>query len=72
MPADASCAGEPVQTLTPLLPLALGGSRLPLRSPPPSLGQHTLDLLAELGFSTDDIQRLIDDGVVRAAAPAQP
>ncbi|MFM8696281.1 MAG: CaiB/BaiF CoA transferase family protein, partial [Betaproteobacteria bacterium] len=40
VPADASGAGKPVSTRSPLLPLTLDGQRLPLRHNPPSIGQH--------------------------------
>ena len=65
LPADTSGAGEPVTTHTALLPLTLGGERLPLRAPPPSLGEHTNALLRDLGYSDAAIAALLADGVVR-------
>jgi crotonobetainyl-CoA:carnitine CoA-transferase CaiB-like acyl-CoA transferase len=67
IPADASGAGRAVHTQTPLLPVALGGTRLPLRANPPALGEHTDALLAQLGYSAADIAALHAAGVVGAA-----
>ena len=64
LPADASGAGEPVETRLPLLPLALDGQRLPLRHAPPSVGEHGPALLRELGYGEDEIARLHADGIV--------
>ena len=69
IPADASSAGQPVHTHTPLLPLRMNGERLPLRSAPPSIGQDTEALLQELGYSPAQIQSLVQDGVVNAVTP---
>jgi crotonobetainyl-CoA:carnitine CoA-transferase CaiB-like acyl-CoA transferase len=68
VPADASVAGRVIATRTALLPLAIDGERLPLRTPPPALGEHTLALLASVGYAGSDIEALLADGVVRAAA----
>jgi crotonobetainyl-CoA:carnitine CoA-transferase CaiB-like acyl-CoA transferase len=64
LPADGSSAGRTVQTHTALLPLALDGQRLPVRQPPPALGEHSRALLAELGYDEDAVQALLADGVV--------
>jgi crotonobetainyl-CoA:carnitine CoA-transferase CaiB-like acyl-CoA transferase len=64
LPADASGAGRPIDTRTALLPLTLDGERLPLRTPPPSLGEHTEALLGELGYGAADIATLRDAGVI--------
>ena len=64
LPADASGAGEPVETRLPLLPLALDGQRLPLRHAPPSIGEHGPALLRELGYGEDEIGRLRAEGVI--------
>ena len=71
LPADASSAGQPVHTHTPLLPLRMNGERLPLRHAPPSIGQDTEALLQEHGYSPAQIQSLLQDGVVQLIKPLQ-
>jgi crotonobetainyl-CoA:carnitine CoA-transferase CaiB-like acyl-CoA transferase len=58
VPADASGSATAVHTRTALLPLSLGGERLPLRKGPPSLGEDTETLLLSLGYNRDEIQSL--------------
>jgi crotonobetainyl-CoA:carnitine CoA-transferase CaiB-like acyl-CoA transferase len=72
LPADASGAGREIATRTPLLPLTLSGRRLPLRAAPPSLGEHSLELLRELGYDDAAIAALCADGVVGTPAAAAP
>jgi len=64
LPADASSAGREIHTRAPLLPLTLAGERLPLRTPPPALGEHTQALLLELGYNVAQIGALQADGVI--------
>ncbi|HUP46883.1 MAG TPA: CoA transferase [Thermoanaerobaculia bacterium] len=45
-------------------PLMLAGRRLPVRLPPPSLGQHTAAVLRELGLGRRDIDALRRDQVI--------
>ncbi len=71
LPSDASGAGQEVHTCTPLLPLRMDGERLPLRSAPPSIGQDTDALLRELGYDSAQIQRMVQDGVVKVITPLQ-
>lgn len=42
----------------------LDGDSETLRSLPPRLGEHTQEILAELGYSTNDIERLRDEGAI--------
>jgi crotonobetainyl-CoA:carnitine CoA-transferase CaiB-like acyl-CoA transferase len=71
LPPDASGAGQAVATRTALLPLTLGGERLPLRAAPPSLGQDTQELLTGLGYTPEDLRQLAEAGVVKCR-PTQP
>ena len=54
---DGERAGQAAQTV--LLPLALDGERLGVRRSPPKLGEHTADVLRELGRSDAVIEELI-------------
>ncbi len=66
LPADASGAGNEVKTLTALLPITLAGERLGVRADPPSLGQHTIEILQQAGYSDVEIERLASDHVIRS------
>jgi len=68
IPADGSAAGKPLETRTALLPIALDGERLPVRDNPPSVGMHTDELLAELGYDTQEIQALKSANIVGGTA----
>ena len=35
----------------------------------PGIGEHTVEVLGELGFDGEVIQQLLDDGVARQLAP---
>ncbi|MCS7007538.1 MAG: CoA transferase, partial [Thermoleophilia bacterium] len=52
----------------PALPLSFDGERALHRSPPPAIGEHTADILVELGYSKREIGALAADGVVRLGA----
>jgi crotonobetainyl-CoA:carnitine CoA-transferase CaiB-like acyl-CoA transferase len=60
---------EIVQELggTPILglPMSADSQRVLHRSPPPRLGEHTAEILAEAGYSEEEISRLAADGAVR-------
>jgi crotonobetainyl-CoA:carnitine CoA-transferase CaiB-like acyl-CoA transferase len=53
------------ETRVPLLPLTLGGERPGVRSDPPKLGEHTAELLAEAGYSTQEIAALQSADAIR-------
>lgn len=48
-------------------PLRAGGDRPALRRGPPRLGQHSEAILSELGFSPEEVGRLLEQRVVVAA-----
>ncbi len=64
IPADASGAARVVETRTALLPLAIDGQRLGVRLGPPSLGEHSRDLLRTLGYSDAHVTDLYAQGIV--------
>jgi crotonobetainyl-CoA:carnitine CoA-transferase CaiB-like acyl-CoA transferase len=53
----------------PSLPFELDGRRLPLRRQPPGLGEHSREVLREIGLSADELAALERRGIVRAASP---
>ena len=53
----------------PGLPMEFSGERLPLRHPPPLLGEHGAEILAELGYSHDEIEALRERGALVTAKP---
>ena len=54
------------RTSLPALPVQMDGKRLGLRRDVPQQGEHTRDVLQELGFTDADIDALIDTRVVAA------
>jgi len=52
----------------PALPLEMGGERLPKRSDPPAIGEHTRAILESLGYPPGEIARLVAERVVAVAA----
>ena len=59
------------QTKLPRLPLAINGQRLELRMEAPRLGEHTRQLLASLGYSHDEIEKLNAAGIIVAPDGAE-
>jgi crotonobetainyl-CoA:carnitine CoA-transferase CaiB-like acyl-CoA transferase len=51
-------------TKMPKLPLSLGDHLWTLRQDPPLVGQHTLEVLAHLGYDSDEIRSLHERGIV--------
>ena len=56
------------QTYVPLMPITLSGERPGVRSNPPRLGQHTDALLAEVGYTSAEIEALKKAHVAAADA----
>lgn len=46
------------------LPVRLDGSRPRGHGPPPAAGQHTAEVLRELGYSDEEVRRLVESGAV--------
>jgi crotonobetainyl-CoA:carnitine CoA-transferase CaiB-like acyl-CoA transferase len=53
-------------TKLPKLPMFIEGDELGLRMEAPRIGEHTRDLLSELGYSDTDIERFITDTIIAA------
>jgi len=53
----------------PAVPLSFDGERAAHRLPPPSVGEHTAEVLAEVGYSDEEIAGLAADGVIRTRLP---
>jgi crotonobetainyl-CoA:carnitine CoA-transferase CaiB-like acyl-CoA transferase len=64
IPSDASMAARDVDTHIALLPMTVDGQRPPLRLPPPSVGQDTADVLGSLGYTPEQQQSLLQQGVI--------
>jgi crotonobetainyl-CoA:carnitine CoA-transferase CaiB-like acyl-CoA transferase len=53
---------------TVAVPMRFAGADVKPRGPAPTIGEHSRTLLAEAGFSADEIDRLFADGIVSATA----
>lgn len=51
---------------TPALPVSIDGERLANRRDPPAIGEHSREVLAEIGYSKGEIASLIERGTVAA------
>ncbi len=61
---DGERAGESVNTI--LFPFKMNGAHLGVRRNPPKLGEHTNELLAEVGYSTAQVDAFIAKQVIRS------
>jgi len=48
----------------PRIPLEMGDHDFGLRRNPPQIGEDTTDLLKDLGYTEDQIAKLVEEGVV--------
>jgi crotonobetainyl-CoA:carnitine CoA-transferase CaiB-like acyl-CoA transferase len=49
----------------PGIPVEIGGQHMPLRMQPPAAGEHSAEILREIGITDPEIARLKKQGVVR-------
>ncbi len=49
----------------PALPLSFDRERATHASPPPLVGEHSAEILEEIGYSAEEIASLAADGVIR-------
>lgn len=56
--------GKTVQL--PAMPFELDGEKLGLRRDPPKSGEHTREVLAQLGYDDDEVSSLLDTGAASA------
>jgi crotonobetainyl-CoA:carnitine CoA-transferase CaiB-like acyl-CoA transferase len=57
--------GEGTTSLTVDSPLKIQGENKVLPRPAPNLGQHTLEVLGELGYNSTEIENLRNEGTIR-------
>ena len=50
---------------TPALPMSFAGQRLPKRLDPPRVGEHSAAILAEIGLSPEQIEKLAASGLIK-------
>jgi crotonobetainyl-CoA:carnitine CoA-transferase CaiB-like acyl-CoA transferase len=56
---------QPLPEATVAFPVSFEGERLRHRRPPPRLGEHTEEILDELGYGSEELDRLFASGVIR-------
>jgi crotonobetainyl-CoA:carnitine CoA-transferase CaiB-like acyl-CoA transferase len=45
-------------------PILMSRSKASIKRPPPTLGQHTAEILADIGYGAEDVKKLAKDGVI--------
>jgi crotonobetainyl-CoA:carnitine CoA-transferase CaiB-like acyl-CoA transferase len=50
-------------------PIEIDGGYPKLELPPPLKGQHTMEILEELGYSQSEVQKMVSEGVVYGTPP---
>jgi crotonobetainyl-CoA:carnitine CoA-transferase CaiB-like acyl-CoA transferase len=55
----------------PALPLELDGKRLPKRADPPDVGEHGRAILAAIGYSNSEIDKLAGKGIITLQPPEE-
>jgi crotonobetainyl-CoA:carnitine CoA-transferase CaiB-like acyl-CoA transferase len=65
-----SGSANPVMTKLPALPVEFGAERArpALRTQPPLLGEHTAEILASAGYSSAEIEGLVERQIIVAPA----
>jgi crotonobetainyl-CoA:carnitine CoA-transferase CaiB-like acyl-CoA transferase len=58
------CLGDTHAPLLPRAAYSLGIDGPEITSPPPAVGEHTLEILMDLGFSESELYLLRDEGVI--------
>ena len=56
-----------VKTQVPIMPIEMDGRRFRTRLDLPKVGEHTRELLADIGYSPQEIEGLLANGTARAA-----
>lgn len=56
-------------TELPALPMVFDSWPGPVRTNPPKLGEHTLEIMADLGYSPEQIEALIQEGIIGSVVP---
>jgi crotonobetainyl-CoA:carnitine CoA-transferase CaiB-like acyl-CoA transferase len=56
---------QPLPEATVAFPVSFEGERLRHRRAPPRLGEHTEEILDELGYGSEELDRLFTSGVIR-------